>query len=67
MSAFDLPTDNLALAASTANDVASRGVDLRRRKSLLEKTLSFISDVQPGEGLGALILTINLCTLLGAY
>jgi len=36
-------------------------------KNLLEKALSLVSDVQPGEGLGALLLTVNLIVLLGAY
>jgi AAA family ATP:ADP antiporter len=38
-----------------------------RRKGPLEKLLSIISDVRPGEGLGALVLTLNLVVLLGSY
>ena len=38
---------------------------LSPRKNLLERILSVICEVRPGEGLGALILTINLFTLLG--
>jgi ATP:ADP antiporter, AAA family len=37
------------------------------RKNVLEKLLSVVCEVRPGEGLGALLLTINLFTLLGAY
>jgi ATP:ADP antiporter, AAA family len=37
------------------------------RKSLLEKTLSIISNVMPGEGLSVLLLTCDLIVLLGAY
>jgi ATP:ADP antiporter, AAA family len=40
---------------------------LQPRKNPLERLLSVICDVRPGEGSGALILTINLFTLLGAY
>jgi hypothetical protein len=40
---------------------------LRTRKNVLERILSVAGDVRPGEGLGALILTINLFTLLGTY
>jgi ATP:ADP antiporter, AAA family len=40
---------------------------LQPRKNPLERLLSVICDVRPGEGPGALILTINLFTLLGAY
>jgi len=36
-------------------------------KSRLEKLLSLISDVQPGESMGALLLTFNLALLLAAY
>jgi AAA family ATP:ADP antiporter len=38
-----------------------------RKKSALERMLSLISDVRPGEGLGALLLCLNLITLLCAY
>jgi ATP:ADP antiporter, AAA family len=37
------------------------------RKNVLERILSVVCDVSPGEGLGALILAINLFTVLGAY
>ncbi len=33
----------------------------------LEKILSVVGDVQPGEGVGALLLTIDMFVLLGAY
>jgi ATP:ADP antiporter, AAA family len=67
MGAFDINTGKMKLATPTAVDGPSTGSELQPRKNLLEKTLSIISDVQPGEGLGALILTVNLFTLLGAY
>jgi len=66
MGAFDIKPDRVAFAPSVAN-AASIGAALQPRKNLLERLLSVICDVRPGEGLGALILTINLFTLLGAY
>jgi AAA family ATP:ADP antiporter len=36
-------------------------------KSPLEKLLSVVSDVRPGESAGTLLLTFNLALLLGAY
>jgi AAA family ATP:ADP antiporter len=36
-------------------------------KGRLERLLSVISDVRPGESLGALLLTLDLALLLGAY
>jgi ATP:ADP antiporter, AAA family len=65
MGAFDIKSDRVAFATSAAN--ASSVGDLQPPKSLLERLLSIICDVRPGEGSGALILTINLFTLLGAY
>src|SRR3984885_3138986 len=66
MGAFDIKPDRVAFATSATN-AASIGTNLQPRKNPLEKLLSVICDVRPGEGLGALILTINLFTLLGAY
>jgi hypothetical protein len=66
MGAFDIKPDTVAFATSVPN-AASIGADLLPRKNLLERLLSVICDVRPGEGLGALILTINLFTLLEAY
>jgi AAA family ATP:ADP antiporter len=66
MGAFDQKPDRVAFAKSVGN-AASTGADLQPRKDLLERLLSVICDVRPGEDLGALILTINLFTLLGAY
>src|SRR5271156_4928168 len=37
------------------------------RKSLLERVLSIITDVRAGEGLGAVLLTVDLTVLLGGY
>lgn len=37
------------------------------RKSALERTLSIITDVRAGEGLGAVLLTADLTVLLGGY
>lgn len=67
MSASEMPTDNSTVAVPIASDPTYLGADLRPPKGLLDKTLSIIGDVQPGEGLGALILTINLFMLLAAY
>jgi AAA family ATP:ADP antiporter len=67
MSIFDTKTDRAAFATSSATNTAPIEADPRARKNLLERILSVVSDVRPGEGLGALILTINLFTLLGAY
>jgi AAA family ATP:ADP antiporter len=39
----------------------------KSEKGGLEKLLSVISDVRPGESLGALLLTLDLALLLGAY
>jgi AAA family ATP:ADP antiporter len=59
--------DRARFATSPATNAESFGGDLRPRKNVLERILSIVGDVRPGEGLGALILTINLFTLLGAY
>jgi ATP:ADP antiporter, AAA family len=37
------------------------------QKGLLDRILSIVSDIKPGEGLGALILSVNLFTLLASY
>jgi ATP:ADP antiporter, AAA family len=37
------------------------------RKSPLERMLSIITDVRAGEGLGAVLLTVDLAVLLGGY
>jgi ATP:ADP antiporter, AAA family len=67
MGAFDIKPARAAFASSSVSTAASIGTDLQSRKSLLERLLSVVCDVGPGEGPGALILTINLFTLLGAY
>jgi AAA family ATP:ADP antiporter len=67
MGAFDIKPDRVAFATSSVTSAASIGAHLKPRKNLLERILSVVCDVRPGEGLGALILTINLFTLLGAY
>jgi AAA family ATP:ADP antiporter len=64
---FDIKRDEIAFATSSVTNAASIEADLRPRKNLLERLLSVVGDVGPGEGLGALILTINFFTLLGAY
>ena len=66
MGASEMSPDRVALAAP-AGYAASIGADLQPRTNLLERLLSVVGDVRPGEGLGALILTINLFMLLGAY
>jgi AAA family ATP:ADP antiporter len=43
------------------------GADLQLPQGRLERLLWIVYDVCPGEGLGPLILTINLFTLLAAY
>jgi AAA family ATP:ADP antiporter len=40
---------------------------LPRRKTFVERLLGVISDVQPGEGAGVILLTTNLFLQLGAY
>src|SRR5271154_2360827 len=67
MGAFDIKPDRVAFATSSVTNATSIRADLQPRKNLLEKLLSVVCDVRPGEGPGALILTINLFTLLGAY
>ena len=67
MGIFDIKTDRVAFATSSDTNAASIGGNLGPRKNLLERFLSVVCDVRPGEGLGALILTTNLFTLLGAY
>ena len=67
MEVFRTESDMLAFAGSPASDASSLGVVLQPRNNLLEKILSVVCDVHPGEGPGALILTLNLFTLLGAY
>ena len=68
MGAFDIRPDKVAFAAPSVTNATLVGVELQsQKKNLLERILSVICDVCPGEGLGALILTINLFTLLGAY
>src|ERR1700743_1943545 len=67
MGAFDTKADRIAFATSSGTNAGSIGARAPLRKSILERLLSVVCDVQPGEGPGALILTINLFTLLGAY
>jgi ATP:ADP antiporter, AAA family len=66
MGAFDTKPERVAFATS-AGTAPSIGADLQPRKNPLKRLLSVICNVRPGEGPGALILTINLFTLLGAY
>src|ERR1700729_2274579 len=67
MGAFDTKADRIAFATSSGTNARSIEGNLGLRRNLLERFLSVVCDVRPGEGLGALILTINLFTLLGAY
>ena len=67
MGAFDTKADRIAFATSSGTNAGSIEGNLGLRRNLLERFLSVVCDVRPGEGLGALILTINLFTLLGAY
>lgn len=43
------------------------GLDPQRRKSLLERALSLIAEVRPGEGTVVLLLALNLFLILSAY
>jgi ATP:ADP antiporter, AAA family len=67
MGAFDTKPDRVAFATSPVTNAVLIAADLQPGKNLLERLLSVVWDVCPGEGLGALILMINLFTLLGAY
>jgi ATP:ADP antiporter, AAA family len=67
MGIFGVKADGVAFATSSTTNAASSKTDVGPRKNLLEKILSVVCEVRPGEGLGALILTINLFTLLAAY
>jgi ATP:ADP antiporter, AAA family len=67
MGILDIKTEEVGFATSSATNAASIEADLGPQKDLLERILSVVGDVRPGEGLGALILTINLFTLLRAY
>jgi AAA family ATP:ADP antiporter len=40
---------------------------MAQRKSLLERSLSLAADVRPGEGIGVLLLTLNVFVLLASY
>jgi ATP:ADP antiporter, AAA family len=53
--------------AATKDPMAASPDVAPTRKNAIEKALSLVSDVRPGEGLGALLLTLNLIVLLGAY
>jgi ATP:ADP antiporter, AAA family len=65
--AFDIKPDKDASSTSSATNAASIEVDSQPQMNLLQKILSVVCDVRPGEDLGVLILTINLFTLLGTY
>jgi ATP:ADP antiporter, AAA family len=67
MGAFDIKPDRVAFPTPSVANATSVQADLQPRKNRLESLLSVVCDVRPGEGLGALILTINLFTLLEAY
>jgi ATP:ADP antiporter, AAA family len=54
-----VPSPELATSSNSQLDVA--------RKNHLERLLSIITDVRPGEGLGALLLTADLTVLLAGY
>jgi ATP:ADP antiporter, AAA family len=67
LGAFDIKPDKVTFSTSSATNAASLEADLQPQMNLLQKILSVVCDVRPGEDLGVLILTINLFTLLGAY
>ena len=64
---FDIKPDRFVFARLSATNAPSSRTALQPRKNFLEKILSVVCDVRPEEGMGALILTVNLFTLLGAY
>jgi AAA family ATP:ADP antiporter len=56
------------LASAPQNLAASSSPPLEpARKTPLERLLSIVTDVRAGEGLGALLLTVDLAVLLGGY
>ena len=68
MNILDLRPDRVLLPTSSATNAASVEADLRPRKNPLERILSVVGDFCPEEGLGTLILTINLFTpMCGFY
>ena len=48
-------------------DFAGAGAATARSKTSTEKVLSYLTDIRPGEGLGALLLMVNVFLLLFAY
>jgi len=69
MSTFERPTMGTAPSgfANSISDSIPGSSGLPPRKGILDRLLFVVSDVQPGEGLGALVLTLNLFTLLASY
>jgi hypothetical protein len=62
MGVYDIKPDRVAFATSSVAGATSIATYSQPRKTLLEKTLSVICDVRPGEVLGAIILTIDVFT-----
>jgi len=61
-------TTEANLASAPPDLAASPGPEFEPvRRSPLERILSIITDVRPGEGLGAVLLTADLTVLLGGY
>jgi hypothetical protein len=63
MGIFDMKRNGVAFATSSATSPASLEADLRPRKNLLERILSVVGDVRPGEGLGAFILCTAMANI----
>lgn len=66
METHEAPANEAEVCASEQIVTPSPGSPADRR-GLLEKALSVVSEVRAGEGLGALLLTLNLFLLLGTY
>lgn len=67
MGIFDIKTDRVALAMSSGTNASSIGFDLRPRRNLPERILSVVSDVRPGEGMGAIPSVLISGTAAGMF
>jgi len=66
METHEAPTNEPEICASEQIVTPVPGSPADKR-GVLEKVLSIMSEVRAGEGLGALLLTLNLFVLLGTY
>ena len=67
MATIDGDSNTLTMTALGASGAEQQRENVPIRKNLLERILSVVCDVLPGEGIGALLLALDLFTLLGAY